>query len=172
MVITWLDFGALLLKTVILANFFKNFWCVFSRSNIILAISQDWLVRSMWNKKEVHHFDTGYNMWPWPLTSLMTLTLDVSRSNFEIAVSQELLVWLMWNEKEVSWCDTGPTVWHCPLTTPMTLTLEFQGQSLKLLYLRKGAADWHGTKRMWVIHSWPWYWLVWPWWGGAGGYTG
>ena len=27
-------------------------------------------------------------------------------------------------------------------------------------------ADWHGTKRMWVIHSWPWYWLVWPWWGG------
>ena len=19
---------------------------------------------------------------------------------------------------------------------------------------------------MWVIHSWPWYWLVWPWWGG------
>ena len=18
---------------------------------------------------------------------------------------------------------------------------------------------------MWVIHSWPWYWLVWPWWG-------
>ena len=21
-------------------------------------------------------------------------------------------------------------------------------------------------KRMWVIHSWPWYWLVWPWWGG------
>ena len=27
-------------------------------------------------------------------------------------------------------------------------------------------ADWHGTKRVWVIHSWPWYWLVWPWWGG------
>ena len=42
----------------------------------------------------------------------------------------------MWNEKEVSWYDTGPTVWHGPLTTPMTLTLEFQGQSLKLLYLR------------------------------------
>ena len=96
----------------------------------------------------------------------MTLTLDVSRSNFEIAVSQELLVWLMWNEKEVSWYDTGPTVRHCLLTTPMTLTLEFQGQSLKLLYLRNGAADWHGMKRMWVIHSWPWYWLVWPWWGG------
>ena len=29
-----------------------------------------------------------------------------------------------------------------------------------------GMANWHGTKRMWVIYSWPWYWLVWPWWGG------
>ena len=26
-------------------------------------------------------------------------------------------------------------------------------------------ADWQWPKRMWVIHSWPWYWLVWPWWG-------
>ena len=33
-------------------------------------------------------------------------------------------------------------------------------------YLRNGMADWNGTKMMWVIHSWPWYWLVWPWWGG------
>ena len=120
----------------------------------------------MWNEKVVHWFDTGYNMWPSPLTSLMTLTLDVSRSNFEIAVSQELLVRLMWNEKEMSWYDTGLTVWHCSLTTPMTLTLELQGQNLKFLYLRNGAVDWHGTKRMWVIHSWPWYLLVWPWWGG------
>ena len=32
----------------------------------------------MWNEKGVHGLDTGYNMWPWPLTSLMTLTLDVS----------------------------------------------------------------------------------------------
>ena len=120
----------------------------------------------MWNEKEMHRFNTRYNLLPLPLTSLMTLTLDVSRSNFEIAVSQELLVWLMWNEKEASWYDTGLPVWHCPLTTPMTLTLEFQGQSLKLLYLRNGVADWHGMKRMWVIHSWPWYWPVWPWWGG------
>ena len=56
------------------------------------------LVRLMWNKKEVHRMDTGHNMWSWPLTSLMTLTLYVSRSNFEIALSQESLVWLMWNE--------------------------------------------------------------------------
>ena len=166
MIITLGNFGAVLLKTVILANFLLKNWTCFYKVKHCFAISQEWLVRLMWNEKEVHRFNTGYNVWPWPLTSLMTLTLDVSRSNFQIAVSQELLVWLMWNEKKVSWYDTGPTVWHCPMTTPMTLTLEFQGQSLKLLYLRNGVANWHGTKRMWVIHSWPWYWLVWPWWGG------
>ena len=87
MLITWVDFGTFLLQTVILANF-------------ILAISQEWLVQLMWNEKEVHRLDTGNDMWP--LTSLMTWTVDISRSNFEIAVSQELLVWLMWNEKEAN----------------------------------------------------------------------
>ena len=57
----------------------KNLDVFFSRPNTILAISQQWLVRLMWNKKEVHPLHVGYNMWPWPLTSLMTLTLDVSR---------------------------------------------------------------------------------------------
>ena len=32
----------------------------------------------------------------------------------------------------------------------LTLTLDFQGQILKILYLRNGRPDWHGTKRMWV----------------------
>ena len=39
-----------------------------------------------------------------------------------------------------------PTLWPWA----MTLTLDFQGQILKLLYLRNGRADWHGTKEMWV----------------------
>ena len=85
--------------------FFKNFGCVFSRSNTKIvfdlekthpAKSQEWLVRLMWNKKEMHWLDTGYNMWPRPLTSLMTLTLDVSRSNFEIALSPELKLKRKW----------------------------------------------------------------------------
>ena len=32
----------------------------------------------------------------------------------------------------------------------LTLTLNFQGQILKMLYLRNGRADWHGTKGMWI----------------------
>ena len=54
----------------------------------------------------------------------------------------------------------------------LTLTLDFQGQILKLLYLRNGRANWHGTKGMWVdrmLHPlcdfqrspypWPWPWI-------------
>ena len=32
----------------------------------------------------------------------------------------------------------------------LTLTLDFQGQILKILYLRNGRADWHGAKGMWM----------------------
>ena len=54
----------------------------------------------------------------------------------------------------------------------MTLTLGFQGQILKMLYLRNGRADWHETKGMWIDrmlhqlcdfqrspHPWPWPWI-------------
>ena len=54
----------------------------------------------------------------------------------------------------------------------MTLTLDFQGQILKMLYLRNGRADWHETKGMWIDrmlhqlcdfqrspHPWPWPWI-------------
>ena len=51
----------------------------------------------------------------------------------------------------------------------LTLTLDFQGQILKMLYLRNWRADWHGTKGKWVdrmldphcdfeLWSHPWVW--------------
>ena len=109
MVITLLHFGVYLLKTVILANFCKK--------NVGCVLSQEWLVRLMWNEKEVHRYDTGYNMWPWPLTSLMTLTLDVSRSNFEIALSQSVgLNDVKWKGSELIW------YWTDRLTLPLDHT--------------------------------------------------
>ena len=55
----------------------------------------------------------------------------------------------------------------------LTLILDFQGQNLKMLYLRNGRADWHGTQGMWIDrmlhllcdfqrspHPWPWPWIV------------
>ena len=54
----------------------------------------------------------------------------------------------------------------------LTLTLDFQGQILKMLYLRNGMADGHGIKGMWgnrmldpccdfqcPPHPWPWPWI-------------
>ena len=54
----------------------------------------------------------------------------------------------------------------------LTFTLDFQGQILKMLYLRNGGADWHGTSRMWINrmlyplcdfqhspHPWTWPWI-------------
>ena len=54
----------------------------------------------------------------------------------------------------------------------LTLTLDFQGQILKIMYLRNVRANWHGTKGMWVDrmldpfcdfqrspHPWPWPWI-------------
>ena len=51
----------------------------------------------------------------------------------------------------------------------LTLTLDFQGQILKIPYLRNGMPAWHGTKAMWIDrildphcdfemwpHPWPW----------------
>ena len=51
----------------------------------------------------------------------------------------------------------------------MTLTLDFQGQILKMLYIRNGRADWHGMKEMWVdrmldspcdFEVWPYPWTM------------
>ena len=41
----------------------------------------------------------------------------------------------------------------------LTLTLDFQGQILKMLYLRNGRADWHGTKGMSQYDARPTLWL-------------
>ena len=88
-----------------------------------------------------------------------------SRSNFENAVSQEWEDRSTWNERDMSRYGIMPTLWP----SAMTLTLDFQGQILKLLYLRNGRADWHIAKGMWVDrmldphcdfelwpHPWPW----------------
>ena len=49
-----------------------------------------------------------------------------------------------------------------------TLTLDFEGQILKMLYLRNGRTDQHGTKGIWVdrvlcllcdLQLWPWPWI-------------
>ena len=123
MVITWFwrnsvgifDFGKFSLK---ISDVF------FSRSNTILAISQEWFVRLMWNEKVKFRkssisgiaglIDVKWTrselIWYW--TDCMTLPFDhtydpdlgvkISRSKSEIALSQEWDCRWTWNEKDVS----------------------------------------------------------------------
>ena len=53
-------------------------------------------------------------------------------------------------------------LWPHPWPWPWS----FKVRVWNIFFLRNGVADWHETKRIWVIHSWPWYRLVWPWCGG------
>ena len=55
-----------------MVNFIEKFWMCFSRSNTLLAISQEWLVRLMRNEQEVHRLDTEYIICPSPSNSSMT----------------------------------------------------------------------------------------------------
>ena len=104
MVITWLDFGVILLKTVGKFSFKKVKHYFGHISAMVGPIDVKWKGSAL----------VGYWVQYVTLTSLMTLTLDVSRSNFEIALSQELLVWfdVKWKGSESVWywadCMTLP----------------------------------------------------------------
>ena len=72
-------------------------------------------------------------------------------------------IYTIWNSMELSKPVVVQHHGH------LNFTLDFQGKSLKMLYLRNGWADWHGTKGMWVdrmldphcdLEQWP---HPWPW---------
>ena len=104
----------------------------------------------------------GY--WVKYVTLTFDLTHDLDLGCFKVKFRNISLrnCWSNWCEIIMGWvkwywadCMTFPF----DHTLDLDLRVQFRGQSL-----RNGTADWHGTKRMWVTHSWPW--LVWPWWGG------
>ena len=72
-------------------------------------------------------------------------------------------IYTIWNSMELS----RPVV--VQQHRHLSLTLDFQGQILKMLYLRNGRANWHGIKRKWVDRLldshcdfvlWPWIFKV------------
>ena len=67
-----------------------------------------------------------------------------------------------WSEIIGYWAVYDFALWSHPWPWPWSFKVTVWNSRIS----RSGAADWHGTKSMWVIHSWPWYWLVWPWWVG------
>ena len=55
-------------------------------------------------------------------------------------------------QRGIYWLDTGSFMWPWPLT----LTLVYKRSNLISLCLRNGRTNWHGTKGIWINHSWPW----------------
>ena len=86
MPITWLDVWEILLETFWWI-FKKKFECVFQGQTLVWPHLRDGWLDWCKTKKEVHRLHTGHTIWPWPLTSPMTLILNIIRSNFELAIS-------------------------------------------------------------------------------------
>ena len=124
-------------------------------SNTPLDISHEWLVRLMWNEREVHRLDAGWTMWPWPLTSPVTLNFDFLRSTFKIAVFRELSSdWCKTKRKQINdilgWPHPWP--WLCSLNVEVW-NYHIWGAGVGVI-----GGGWHGMKVMWVDLSWPWPW--------------
>ena len=140
----------------------------FFQGQTLLDDSQEWLVWLMWNEKEVHRLDAGWTMWPWPLTSPMTLTFDFSRSNFKNSYIRGIVIWMMWNKKEANQLDTGLTVWSCPLTTPITWPCSLKIKVWNSLIWGMGVGHWLTWKERAVSRSFMTMTVTYvsPWWDG------
>ena len=125
--------------------------------------------------RDVSRLNVGPMLWLSTFTSPMTLTFDFQGQILKkLYLRNGMADWHgtigMWVGRMLE--SVGPMLWLSTFTPPMTLTLDFQGQILKMLYLKYGRADWHGTKGMWVdrmLHPlcdfqlwpqpWPWPWI-------------
>ena len=109
MLLTWLNFGGILLEKFYWLFFFKIL-DVFYRGQPLYwpYLRNDW---SNW-LKTTRSTLTGY--WANCVTTIFDLISDLdlrfSRVNFEIALSQEWEGWFIWKEKDV--CDLG--LWPHP----------------------------------------------------------
>ena len=126
----------------------------------------DWHgTEGMWVDRMLHplcDFQLWLQPWPWPW---------IFKVKIWKLVCQEWNGRFTSNQRDVSRKNVAPILWLSMSMSPMTLTLDFQGQILKMFYLRNPRADWHGTKRIWVdrmlnplcdFQLWPQPWL-WPW---------
>ena len=123
MVITWLDFGGILLEIIFLPNFLRKFrMCFFKVKHFIGHISG---MDGPIDAKRKGGASVGY--WVNYVTLTFDLTHDLDLWFFKVKFQNSFLwgivIWLMWNKKKANQLDTGLTVWSCTLTTPMTLTL-------------------------------------------------
>ena len=74
------------------------------------------------------------------------------------------LIDVKWKGSEFIWYWANCMI--LPFDHTHDLDHGFSRSESEIAVSQEWAACWQWMKRMRVIHSWPWYWLVWPWWGG------
>ena len=163
MVISWLDFGEIMLKTVIWQIFFKNFECVFFKVKHYFGH-----ISAMVSPIDVKRKGcalVGYWVQYMILTCDLTHDLDFGclKVKFQNSSISGIvgLIDVKWKGSELIW------YWaHC-MTLPFDHTHDPDLGVSRSEFEIALSQEWDGQltiNEKNVNH--PWYWLVWPWWGG------
>ena len=105
--VTWLDFGGILLETLFCQIFFENFGCVFFKvKHVIGHISA--MVGPIGVKRK-GGASVGYWVNYGNLTFDLTHDLDLwfFKVKFQNSCIWGIVIWLMWNKKNANQSDTG-----------------------------------------------------------------
>ena len=165
MVIMWLHFGEILLKSVIFANFLKTFRiCFFKAKHYFGHISG--MVAPIDVKRKWSAL-VGY--WVQYVTLILDLTDDLDLGCFKVKFQKMLNLRNClsdWCEMKRKWVNMilsrlydlalWPHLWPWPWNFKVRVWNSFISEIGRLI---------DNERKGWVIHSSPWYWLVWPWWG-------
>ena len=110
----------------------------------------------------------GY--WVQYVTLIFHLTHDLDLGCFKVNFRNSSisgivgLIDVKWNGNELIW------YWAECMTLPFDhthdLDLGYSRSESEIALSQERGGQLTMIENMWVIHSWPWYWLVWPWWGG------
>ena len=165
MVITWLDIREVLLKTVILQISLKISDVFFKVKHYFGHISR--MVGPIDVKRKGCAL-VGY--WVQYMTLTFDLTHDLDLGCFKVKFRNSSisgivgLIDVKWKGSELIW------YWADCMTLPFDhthdLDLGVSRSESEIALSQKWGGRLTMNEKIWVIHSWPWYWLVWPWWGG------
>ena len=163
MVITWLDVGEILLKTVIFANFLLKFRMCFSKVKHYFGHISGMVSPIDVKRKGSALF--GYRVQYMTLTFDLTHELDLGCCKVKFQKSS--ISWIVglidvkWKGSELIW------YWADCMTLPFDHTHDLDlgvSRSESEIALSQEWGCWLTMNEKDVSH--PWYWLVWPWWGG------
>ena len=117
--------------------------CFFKVKNYFGHIS-GMVVRLMWNEKEVHRLDTGYNMWPWSFC----LTHDLDHGYFKVKFRNSCISGIV-GLIDVKWKGSESIeYWADYMTLPF--------DHIHDQWPRHIPTD--SQRDLWP-HSWPWPWM-------------